>query len=352
MIDITWCYFVVLNYLDDIQTKEPSITKDPQAEVSRRRHGLCGNNYDKRRDAFLFLLEETPGCYDVSVSNARHCLVINKTTRDNFKKAEQDYNIIHKTMTALKFRMSFSNGCDKLKNRIKECTAHENMGCFFCFLQIDAESATIENKLVAEVIESVKRERCMLTKPKVYIIQPYQTAVVRETDFVTDDIEKDLTQPVLHSKESDVLMVFVLPVKFGKKSFIELFCNEYVDNAEKVPMLDFLERFLPGKYENDWISLVPTVFSTMTKHLIIKDSFARASYKSEYNKTTGVFLDVVDTFANGLRKICPKLWQKTIRDKQNRPSNTKLTPTPTKHVGKTQEFSSMSKAFKNLERQF
>lgn len=30
---------------------------------------------------------------------------------------------------------------------------------------------------------------------------------------------------------------------------------------------------------------------------------------AEYNKTTGVFLDVVDTFANGLRKICPKLWQ-------------------------------------------
>lgn len=58
-----------------------------------------------------------------------------------------------------------------------------------------------------------------------------------------------------------------------------MFCHEYDKNAEKVPIMGFLERILPQKYESDWISLVPTVCSTMRKHLMMKDKFTRATYQ-------------------------------------------------------------------------
>lgn len=43
--------------------------------------------------------------------------------------------------------------------------------------------------------------------------------------------------------------------------------------------MGFLDRILPGKYESEWISLVPAVCSTMRKHLMIQDTFALASYQ-------------------------------------------------------------------------
>lgn len=46
-----------------------------------------------------------------------------------------------------------------------------NIGCLFCFIQIDADDDTPENEFIVELIELVKNAPCMRNKPKIYIIQ-------------------------------------------------------------------------------------------------------------------------------------------------------------------------------------
>lgn len=76
--------------------------------------------------AYQFLLKESHGCYDVSDSTVRHCLVINKTTKINTFKANQDCQKIQETMTALKFNVSTPNSYNKWKDTLKYCKFYLN----------------------------------------------------------------------------------------------------------------------------------------------------------------------------------------------------------------------------------